>query len=314
MRAVDSRKPSLVTDAFRARVAGLLAPRGFELRAKGNLVRRQGKTWHRVEFSSSHRNVPGDVVCWVSFGFEDKKVEARRPGWAAGGSLGGHKFDPEFAMSNIAIPANADALAALVVTRLSFFELLERPEKTLFEVSRRYVPGFFEPSVVVPYLAAHLGSDAVAAYAHALLTGRQELWPAYASERESATDSPTNTEPDHGTQLARAMMADRVPVALHAPPDTASSVNPGVRSLRCFFGRQLRAWGEAQLATELRKLPDAQVRDLGVAQDELEGPLVENPAAVRLLLRAAVGQDRPPRRLKPEPRLYQYYQLHQPFA
>ncbi|HET9155805.1 MAG TPA: hypothetical protein VFN91_04000, partial [Myxococcaceae bacterium] len=117
-----------MTDAFRARVARLLAPLGFEVRAKGNLVRRQGKPRHRVRFSSSHRNVPGDVVCWVTFTFEDQLVAARRPGWTAGGELSGHRFDPEWAQSNIANSSEADALADLIVTRLSYFDLLERPE------------------------------------------------------------------------------------------------------------------------------------------------------------------------------------------
>lgn len=107
--ATDQRKPELVREEFRRRIADLLAPIGFAPRAKGDLVRRHGKNRHRVEFSSSQRNTDGHVVCWEHFGFDDGEVRARHPGWTAGGSIHGHAFAGNLPDANIADSDEADA-------------------------------------------------------------------------------------------------------------------------------------------------------------------------------------------------------------
>ncbi len=315
MPKVDLRKPALVTEDFRRRIADLLVPRGFDVRAKGALVRRAGKSAHRVEFSSSHLNHPGHAICWISFAYEDAAVRARHPGWRTGGFLHGHVFDGSTSSQslNVADADAAAALAALVLERLAFFDLMEAPERVLAEVSRRYVPGMVEPQVIVPYLAVRLGPDAAVSYARALLRGRQELWPAFSSARADAAARPPNPQADHGTQLATALAGVAAVLPDAAPADAVASTEPPARSLRSFFGLQLRAWGEPAATAALRRVADAAVREVHATQKALGVAIVDSEAAARIVLRAA-GEDRAPRRQAPEPRLFQYHPLHAPFA
>ncbi|BDG02497.1 hypothetical protein [Anaeromyxobacter oryzae] len=312
MPAIDLRRPAVVTDDFRRRVADLLAPSGFAPRAKGDLVRRRGKNVHRVGFSSSQRNTEGHVACSVSLGFEDAAVRAQSPGWAAGGFLDGPEFDGSWQRSNIAVPGDADALADLVMKRLEFLELMESPETVLSETSRRYVPGLVEPRVIVPYLAVRLGRDAALSYARALLGGRPELWPAFAGA--CGRGNAPGGHADHGSQLATALADVEAVPPPAAPADVVPSADPRAAALRCFFGRQLRAWGEPEAAAALRRLPDADVHGSYAAQKAVEEPLVDSAAAARVVLRCVLGEDRIPRRPAPRPRLFQYHALHEPFA
>ncbi len=190
---VDTRRPALVTQGFLARLAQELGPLGFEARKKA-LVRRVGPAWHRIELSSSHHNVPGDVTGWVSLVVTDRRVAEMAPGWRAGGPLGG--------------PAFADA----------------------------------------------------------------------------------------------------------PPAGTVECSDEAAASLRCFFGRQLRAWGEDGAARRLHRVADARVRAVHEEQAKLPGPAVDDPERARRLLREVTGETRPPRRRAPEPRLFQYHVLHGPFT
>jgi hypothetical protein len=313
MSGLDHRKPSVVTDEFRARIARDLVPRGFAVRARGaSLVRKRGKNTHRIDFSSSHKNAEGYVVCWVGPFFEDAAVRKTEKGWRAGGLLTGPAFAEE-GSTNVAVPADADALAERIVQHLAFFDLLEDPARVLVEVRRRYVPGLVAPVVVVPYLRARLGAGAVSEYASALLAARPELWPAFASTRAgSAATTHGVALADHGTQLAMVITAAEES-ALKVPADVVTSNQPPARSLRCFFGRQLRAWGEPAAAAELRSVGDEDILRARAAQDALGEPIVDSVAAARLVLHLAAREDRLPARPAPSPRLFQYHVLHEPF-
>ncbi len=293
--AVDRRRPLEVTADFRASLAQTLAAHGFAPRARGaKLVRKRGRVTHAIELGSSHRNGPGDVTCFVSLAYEDASIEDFR----AGGTLSAEPFADQ-GSCNIAIAA--DALTARIVARLSFFELLDDERATLAEVCRRYVPGFVAPRLVVRYLAARLGEEAVAQYARALLDGRPELWPAFLG-------APTGSNPDHGTQLARASGLRLTPPSGTVVSEIASSAH-----LRCFIGRQLRAWGEPGAAASLRRVEDGQIKELHDAQTALGEPITRSLEAARLAL-VCVGQRREPRQPRPSPELFQYHVLHAPFA
>lgn len=295
-RAVDHRRPLEVTADFRARLAETLGPHGFAPRAKGaKLVRKRGGVTHAIELGSSHHNVPGDVTCFVSLAYVDASIGDFR----AGGTLSTEPF-ADHGSDNIAIAADADALVGRVVERLSFFDLLDDEAATLAEVCRRYVPGLIAPRLVVRYLAARLGEEAIGQYAQALLDARPELWPAFLG-------APIGNNPDHGTQLAHASG-----LRLSAPRGTVVSTVPGSAHLRCFIGRQLRAWGEPDAAASLRRVEDAPIQELHDAQTKLGEPITKSVEAARLAL-AAVGEKRQPKRSRPAPELFQYHVLHAPW-
>jgi hypothetical protein len=308
---LDPRRPAEVTADFRARLSSELTPHGFVPRRLGaTFVRRQKHTTHRIELASSHRNVPGDVTCWVRLLFEDRQVQKRADRWTAGGQLGLGAF-PDPPPSNIADPDEADALLARVLRTLDFFSLLEDAARAEVEVCRRYVPGLIEPGRVVPYLLAHCGEEAVSSYASALLQARPELWPAFVG-RMPASGKEVPLLLDHGTALARELAGYNVPIRETAPADTAEASDLRAAGLRSHFGLQLRAWGEPEAAALLRRVDDERVRVLNTAQKE-RGPLVDDIAGAEVLLEE-LGEQRPPRRQAPSPRLFQYYALHPPFA
>lgn len=316
MSGLDLRQPALVTDDFRRRVAESLVPLGFVAKAKGaSLVRKRGRNTHRVAFSSSHYNTPGNVACFVAFWFEDGAVRKQVPGFRAGGVFGASEF-PEAAPTNVANVEQAEELGGVIVDRLGFFDLLEEPARILVEVSARFVSGFWSPRLVVPYLNVHLGRDAVCTYARALLNGRPELWPAFASPRERrGQPAEPGIEPDEGTDLLRSMADLQLAGDVEVPPDVATSTKLVAANLRSFLGRQLRAWGEPDAAAALRRLDDEAVASIRAAQAACsDAPLVDGIAAARIALRLTTGEDRPPRRPAPRPRLFQYQALHDPFG
>jgi hypothetical protein len=307
---LDTRRPAIVTDSFRDRLARELGPLGFAARKKA-LVRKVGPTWHRVELSSSHGNVPGDVTAWVTLVVTDPRIARVEPRWRAGGSLGGPEFadDPP---SNVADPTQARELVERIRRRLAFFDAVQDPGSVHQAACRRYVPGMVAPRVVVPYLLAHLGAGAVKSYARALLRGRPELWPAFAGAGQQVARR--SGLPDHGTQLAQQLTKHSITLADPPPTDTVVSTDPAAASLRCFFGLQLRAWGEVDTASYLRRLPDERIHVLWAEQERLPGPAVDSAARVSVVLREITGEGRPPRRKAPTPRLFQYHVLHGPFV
>lgn len=98
------------------------------------------------------------------------------------------------------------------------------------------------------------------------------------------------------------------------PSDAVTSSNVGAANLRCFFGRQLRAWGEVEAAGELRRVPDDRVLALRAAQEKLGGPIVDDVVYANIVLHAVAPKKSAPRRKAPSPRLFQYHVLHEPFA
>ena len=313
MSPADQRRPAEVSADFRSELASALAPHGFTSRASGaTLLRRRGATTHRIDLSSSHHNSPGHVTCWVALSVLDKDVAALEPAWRAGGDLGGEPFmlaKP----CNIAITAQARRLRALVVAELAFFDLLDDAARVLTEVRRRYLPGLLEPQQIVPYLRCRLGTGAVAAYATDLLGGRPELWPGFLGARGRTAAPVSRSQPDHGTQLALMLARHASAIELAPPADAVTSTDLAAANLRCFFGRQLRAWNESALAAELRRVPDDRIKALRSAQEWLALPVTARDS-VGIVLDALTSKPRAPRRSSPDPELFQYHVLHAPFG
>lgn len=315
MDALD-RRPSEVMEEFRHRLLAELAPLGFEVRAKGaKLCRKRAEATHRIELSSSHRNQPGDVTCWVTLLHEDKATRAAVRGWQAGGGLGSAAFsDGEPLPTNIADPEEARQLLDLVFDKLAFFDVMDNPTAALSLVSSGYLAGFVDPVVVVPFLRARLGAPAVTAYARALLSARQELWPAFVghdAELDAEVGIPQFA--DHGTQLGLALAPAEKLDSLQAPPDVVRSHQRSAKALRSHFGLQLRAWGEAEAACLLRRIDDDAIVRAGEAIDNLADGTVSSVSAARLVLALATGEDRLPGRAAPSPRFFQYYAGHEAF-
>ncbi len=263
MTTDDTRRPLDVTAAFHARLTSELAGEGFLPRAKGaRLVRKSGRRTHRIELSSSYRNAPGYVVCRVALVCKDADVQKLDPTWSAGGSLAYGDFE-EGIPQNIAEGSNDDTIVARIRARLGFFSWLDDASCVARDVGARYVPGFFAPARIVPYLVGRLGVAAAVDYAASLLRGRPELWPAFAAPAPGVAAS--GVRPDHGTELARSL-AEHVPraalVSLVAPDRTAKSSDAKAANLRCFFGRLLRARGEPAAAAALRLVEEDVVRGL----------------------------------------------------
>jgi hypothetical protein len=146
-----------------------------------------------------------------------------------------------------------------------------------------------------------------------LLGARPELWPAFASTRAAAEANAVGVA-DHGTQLAMLMRAGEEPVASSKPSDLVTSNVPAARGLRSFFGHQLRAWGEPAAAAELRHISDEDLLRTHAEQKALGEPIVDSISAARLVVHVATGEDRPPARGAPSPRLFQYHVRHEPFG
>jgi hypothetical protein len=308
--AVDMRRPAEVTEAFRLRVAGALEPLGFKVGAKrARLARVRGSIAHRVEFSASPRNAPGYAMCFASMSYHDRSIQKVAPKWVAGGSLKGPAFaDP--VPSNVADSMEADALFAAILARLAFFDAMDDSEGTSAEVCRRYVPGLVDPSAVVPFLTVRRSPTAATRYAQALLEGRPELWPAFASAEGPAPSSWLTA--DHGTQLRLALAG--LAAELQPPHGTVASKDPAAANLRCFLGRQLRAWGEPDAASALHRVGDAEVVAAHEEQRKIQEPLTQSVAAARCALRLALGEDRAPHQDAPTPAYFQYHVLHAPFG
>lgn len=311
MSTRDARKPAEVSADFHARLAKELAEDGFFAKRSGKLLVRAGALGeHRIDLTSSHRNAPGDVTCWVGLSFKDVKVAKLDAAWHAGGGLALEPFADE-PPTNVADAAEASALIAHVRSRLSFFALLEDPDATLEAVCRRFVPGLLHPAQVAPYLRVHGGVTAVDRYARALLDGCPEIWPGFASTASGAPPR-GSARPDSGSELAT-MLATHAPGAeIEAPGDVVRTEDRGAANLRCFYGLELRAWGEAPIATMLRSLDDERVLALSRAHGRLELP-IDSPKHVQLTL-AALGVERSPARDRPAPAHFQYRARHAPFA
>lgn len=316
----DMRRPAEVTASFRARLAEALAPEGFVPRASGaTLVRavpavrgEHGARSHRVELSSSHRNAPGYVVCRVALVYTDADVKRLDPTWRGGGALGFGDFGGLQPPEDIADPTSADALFAHLTKSLRFFAWLDDPKRVARDVGRRYMPGFFAPRRIVPYLAARLGPAAAHDYAARLLAGRPELWPAFQAATRGANDEP-GVMPDQGTELGRALAAWAPDADLSAPKGTVACADLRAANLRCFFGRLLRARGEPEAAARLRGVADDAIRTLGRASERPDQPLVDDDKIARLAVKVATGVDRAPRLARPKPRYFQYFTLHKPW-
>lgn len=311
MSTRDRRKPAEVTAEFRARLAKELAGDGFVAQRSGKQLVRPGALGkHCIELTSSHRNAPGDVTCWVSLWFKDAKIAKLDPAWRAGGGLAVEPFADE-APTNVADAAEASALVAHVRSRLSFFRLLEDPGATLEDVCRRFVPGLLHPAQVAPYLRIHGGAAAVERYARALLAGCPELWPGFASTASGAPPR-GSARPDYGSELA-AILATHAPgVDIEAPDGVVRTFDRSAANLRSFYGLELRAWGEAAIAARLWTLDDEHVLALSGAHGRLELP-IDSPKHVQLTL-AALGVERSPARDRPDPMRFQYHARHAPFA
>lgn len=300
-------------EPFRVMLARRLAPLGFEARARHqSLVRKRGKDVHRVEFRS-RRDWESLASEWPSLFVEDAATRKLVKGWRAGGSLGQEDFGGE------GRPSAADAqdpstLAAFCFERLSFFDWMDDPEAVLRDVSARYVLGLTEPVQIAPYLRTRLGAEAVASYAQALLDGRPELAPAFLTElaslehaHEARLDGAGQL--DHGAQLARVVHAYAEGRALHVPSGTVRSTLKTARHLRCFFGRQLRAWGETAIAHELHRVEDAAIQATYEREEEMRGRPLLREGAAGLVIELVTGTRRPPRNAEPKPRLFQYHSL-----
>ncbi|MBK6464636.1 MAG: hypothetical protein IPF92_27075 [Myxococcales bacterium] len=317
---IDQRRPAEVTASFRERLAGALTPYGFVAKASGaTLVRsvralrgQHGARSHRVELSSSHRNAPGYVVCRAALTYTDADVRRLDRAWSAGGPLAYGAFGDLEIPEDIADRESADALLARITASLRFFAWLDDEKRVARDVGRRYMPGFFAPRRVVPYLAARLGPKAAQTYAARLLAGRPELWPAFHAATLGTKDEPGVT-PDQGTELARALATWAPSADLVAPEGTAACGDLRAANLRCFFGRLLRARGEPTAAARLRDVGDDAIRTLGRASERPEQPLVEDDKLARLAVKVATGVDRAPRMPKPKPLYFQYFTLHRPW-
>lgn len=290
----------MASNALADRVGAQLAPLEFTALASGRqFVRKRGRNRHRVEFSGPGGEIPSLV-------FEDASVKQLEKAWRAGGVLTG----PAFAFD---LGSNQAKAAAFILARLSFFDWIETPDAVVREVACRYVPGFIDPSLIVPYLVTHVGPEGVERYATGLVSGRAELAPAFVSELRAPTSTASRTA-DHGTQLAQALRRFAPAVRPRVPDDVALSPSPLGRNLRCFFGRQLRAWGEPAAARALRGLDDETIQKIYAAQVAFGTPVTKSLEAVRLVL-AAVDADRPPAFETPDPRFFQYHARHvTPFA
>jgi hypothetical protein len=310
--SLDKRRPALVTNDFHERLAKELAPLGFVAHSKA-FVRKQMKATHRIEMSSSHHNAPGNVTCWIALTVTDTEIARVEEGWRAGGQLGGADFQDE-PPQNVADRASANELVERVRRRLSFFDLVDDARAVLTGACQRYVPGIFDPRVLVPYLRVRLGDDAVKEYARALLAGRPELWPAFAGARAGALKPRAGIGLDHGAQLALALAKLDVALTDDRPRDAIESSDPACANLRSFFGLQLRAWGEVEAAGALRRIPDARIKKLRHEQEQLTGTIVDNVEYVMIVLREVRRDARAPRRKAPRPRLFQYHVLHDAFG
>lgn len=313
MAEIDMRRPAEVTADFRALLGELLVPKGFVARAKGaRFVRNSGRNKHEISLGSSHYNAPGNVTCFVAYFFFDAATRASDASWRAGGTFDGPAFFDR-TPNNVAHPDHAAGLVRLMVERLAFFDWLERPADALRLVCERYVPGFYEPHVIVPYLRAHLGADAVQAYALALLAARPELWPAFLGRLRDPKGS-VMSSPDHGTSLATAMAGEGALAARAAPDDVALSGGGSAGNLRAFFGLMLRAWGEPELAARLRRSTDEDVERLWNEHQALPDHRVDSVEAARLVVRSLTGEARSPARSQPSPLHFQYHVAHGAFS
>lgn len=286
-----AKKQTPVRLAFGERVAAALEPHGFKPLADGAFVRKLGKNRHRIETSLSEYG-DGRISVSITPYFEDGLVRKVQKHWRAGGSM-------ESTASGEGHPNDEASAVTQILGLLDFFALFEKPERVFEEVSRRYLPGLVSPLNVAPYLRVHLGEDAVLSYTEWMLVNRPELWPAFVAKEAPVLLS------DHGTQLGALASFD-------PPPGTATTATRPPRSLRDFFGLQLRAWGEPKAAAALRTVSDEGILRARKEQEALEGQLVDSVPAVRVLL-ALTGEDRNPIREKPAPRYFQYHVLHPPF-
>lgn len=302
-RVVD-RRPELIREAFGARMAKTFEPLGFKSQAKGNeFVRKQGKNRHRIQLDL--RDTEGGISVTTSMTFFDGLVRKTEKHWEASVGLGETPL-VERQWSDVKSDEDVSMLVARIAGGLDYFTLFESPERVFEEVSRRYLPGLVTPLGVAPYLRLHLGDDAVLSYVEWMLANRPELWPSFAAGAPAGTSYLS----DHGSQLAA--VAKKTATQLEPPRDTAATDDRAPRSLRDFFGLQLRAWGEPAAAAKLRVVPDASIVATRKAQEGLKEILVDSPKATRVLLQL-VGEDRDPTQEKPMPRYFQYHVLHRPF-
>jgi hypothetical protein len=306
------RRPAEVTAELRARIAEDLAPLGFTSTARA-YVRKRGTVRHEIGVQSSHYNSPAEVRWQLVFAYVDRRVGAIAPDWRAFGRLASSPLvEPE--PGNLVEPAQAARLCEVVRANVAYFDLLDDAARAFAEVCRRYVPGFVEPAMVVPYLVARIGVEAADAYARALLAARPELGPAFASARAGGMKKGP-AQPDHGTQLARALAAHGAGAGVATPDDVARSERLEAASYRSHVGLSLRAWGEPEAAASLRRLDDAAMAALQKRQAAVKDAApVDSVEAATLAIEAATGTRRPPRRAKPEPRLAQYAELMAPFG
>lgn len=315
--ATDLRKPAEVTASFRGELGELLLPLGFQMRAKGaKWVRKVDHGVHRVELGSSHHNHPGQVAAWISLFYEDKATRKSEPRWCAGGGLNVAAFSSGDKLpENIAEPAEARALLAVVASQLRFFDLLDDARSLLRAVSTGYVGGMLEPARILPYLRARLGAEAVRSYVAALLRGRPELLPAFVGVRQKpSTAGKDLLTDDHGTQLASHLVEADAWSDRALPFEAVASFRREARALRCFLGRLLRAWGEVPAAGSLRNADDKTVQDTYKAIEALQRPVVGNVEAATVVLQRVSGEARPPRRSAAVPHFFQYHAGHTTFA
>jgi hypothetical protein len=310
--------PADRTASFRADVAAELLPRGFTALADNKRLKRSAGRGvvEEVSFSSSHHNGPTSAVCWVALLVNDRAIAAVSPRWQAGGGLNVKPFADDVSC-DLALPGQPARLLALVLRRLSFFDLLRDPPALLAAASRGPVPGLLHPALVVPYLRVRLGPEAAQTYAEALLAGRPELWPGFLGGIELAAETPAHGLDDGaqlGLEIARhGAPGDAARLAAAAPPRVAVSTRRDAAHLRSHMGLQLRAWGEAHLTPRLARLDDETVLAL-YAEQGRQGSQVDSPDRLRVLL-AALGASPPePRQPAPSPRYFQYLARAEPYG
>lgn len=320
----DMRPPRAVVRTFAERIAPILAERGFALAGAKQrysevydgpmFVRTRATAVDRVVLHAESYGSPGWVTCLVLFAIEDSAILAIAPSWERVLFLSSLR-EVDFPTANLARTADGDWLVYQIEAALEFFDLAANPQDLLAEASRRYVPGFEEPSLVAPLLRAYLGPEAVARYASALLRGRPELWPAFLAHRGETTLPRALENADHGSQLA-SMVGSHAPGAklVRPPADTVRSPSMRAASLRASMGLQLRAWGEPTAAGLLRRVGDDQLEALYDDIRKQHIDRVDDARGARAVLRVATGEDRPCRREGPEPLYYQYERLHAPFG
>lgn len=298
-----------VVAEVRTSIESELQSRGFTPnKHRTAFVRRNGTAIERVELTISEVS---STKAWASLSFElkDRSIAKIAPGWLAGGR-GLPAFPEDHGRTwNIARAKNAKAFVAYVRSGFAWFELAADARRVLEEASRRYVPGFVEPSVIVPYLRVRLGVESVAGYARAFLAARPELWPAVIGRPIVKPGFAI----DHGTELAQVVKDHAPRVALRAPRDCVRSRDIAAANLRCFFGRELRAWGEPEAAALLRRIADKPIVELYNALEDssLHGG---DAKSARALLELVGANRRRLRRTRPTPRLFQYHVLNEPFA